>query len=151
MFTTMKNLLAAALVLAAAPALADSFTTSGVAFKVVSSGDASCANHAYGVVANSCTTSKAFIVTIPYAAGVTGNRTYSLQVKAATAASDVSCKASAFMPDQSYGYTTAYFSPTSTTAQSISLGALTVPAGGQVYILCNLAQNAKIISVTYDE
>lgn len=151
MYSTMKNLLAAALLLAAsaAPAFADSYTLGGVAFKVVSSGDASCANHDYGVVANTCTTSKAFIVTVPYTAGVTGTRSISLQVRAATAATDVSCKATAVLPDQSGLYATAYVSPTNTTAQSISIGSVNVPAGGQLYVLCNLAQNARVISVTY--
>lgn len=151
MKTAIQNLMvAASLVLCASPALAES--VGGAAAKPTSSGDASCASYSYGALINACTSTKTFIIAVPYTTGTSGSRNFSYAGKSVSAAADVSCKASAFVMDQSYGYTTAYASPTGTTAvESVSLGALYVTSGGQAYILCNLAAGAKIVSFTWDQ
>lgn len=148
MKTPLKSLMIAALVLSV-PALAE--TVGGTAGKPVSSSDASCANYNYGILTNACTTTKAFIFAAPYD-GTSATRSYSVVAKGVSATTDVSCKVSTFVPDQSIGYTTAYANLTdASTVQTLSIGSLPITAGGQVYFLCNLAAGAKIISFSWTE
>lgn len=150
MKTALKNLsLAAAFALAshAAPARAEAI--GGAAMKSSSTADNTCAIHSYGTVSNGCTATKSFIVALPYS-GTAGYRAFTVVAQGATTA-DVSCRIAASTNTQGAIYASSWVSlPAANSVQTISLGSIYTDTQSSLYLLCNLAPNAKIFSIQWD-
>lgn len=150
MKTALKTLSLAAsfaLVLQATPASANGI--GGAAMKATNTSDDLCASYSYGGLTNTCTSTKSFIVALPYS-GSAGYRTFTVQAQGATTA-DVSCRIAATANTQTGFYAGSWISlPAAGSPQSISLGTLFTDTQSSLYLLCNLAQNAKVFSIQWD-
>lgn len=150
MKTALKTLsLAAAFALAfhATPASANAI--GGAAMKTTTVADDTCAVHSYGWVSNSCTATKSFIVALPYS-GTAGYRTFTV-VAQGTTTSDVSCRIAATTNTQTGFYSGSWVSlPAAGSVQTIALGSVYTDTQSSLYLLCNLAQNAKVYSIQWD-
>ena len=150
MKTALKTLsLAAAFALAfqATPASANGI--GGAAMKASSTADDNCPVYAYGWIANGCTATKSFIVALPFS-GSAGYRTFSVVAQGATTG-DVSCRIAATANTQTGFYAGSWISlPAAGSPQTINLGSLFTDTHSSLYLLCNLAQNAKIYSIQWD-
>ncbi|QRN93516.1 hypothetical protein JRI60_30565 [Archangium violaceum] len=150
MKTALKTLsLAAAFALAAKATPAHASGIGGAAMKASGTADDNCPVYAYGWIANSCTTTKSFIVALPFS-GTAGYRTFSVMAQGATTG-DVSCRIAATANTQTGIYAGSWVSlPAAGSPQTIELGTLFTDTKSSLYVLCNLAQNAKIYSIQWD-
>ena len=111
--------------------------------------DDNCPVYAYGGLTNSCTSTKTFIVALPYS-GSAGYRTFTVQAQGATTG-DVSCRIAATANTQTGFYAGSWISlPAAGSPQTIALGSLFTDTQSSLYLLCNLAQNAKVFSIQWD-
>jgi hypothetical protein len=150
MKTALKTLsLAAAFALASHAAPASAEAIGGAAMKSSSTADNTCAVHSYGSVSNSCTSTKSFIVALPYS-GTAGYRSFTVVAQGATT-SDVSCRMAATTNTQGGFYSGSWVSlPAAGSVQTINLGSVYTDTQSSLYLLCNLAPNAKIFSIQWD-
>ncbi|MFL5359272.1 hypothetical protein [Archangium sp.] len=150
MKTALKSLsfaAAFALVSLATPASANGI--GGASMKASSVADDTCPIFSYGMLTNGCAATKSFIVALPYS-GTAGYRTFTVQAQGATT-SDVSCRIAATTNTQSGIYAGSWVSlPAAGSPQTISLGSLFTDTQSSLYLLCNLAQNAKVFSIQWD-
>ncbi|HLM47865.1 MAG TPA: hypothetical protein VK458_28635, partial [Myxococcaceae bacterium] len=141
--------LAAAFALASFATPASANGIGGASMKPTNAADNTCATYAYGQLTNSCTSTKSFIVALPYS-GSAGSRTFTVQAQGATTG-DVSCRIAATANTQSGFYSGSWVSlPAAGSAQTISLGTLFTDTHSSLYLLCNVAQNAKVFSIQWD-
>lgn len=149
----------AALVLASAAFSVTSLSTTqdamaiyagGAYGKALSASDDTCANYAYGYLTNTCSTTKSFILPLPFTSE--GYKNISFVAQGVSASSDVSCKATSASTAGGY-VTTAYASLSSsyTTSQTVSVGSMYVFNPGTFYLLCNIAPNAKLYMASWDQ
>ena len=150
MKTALKTLsLAAAFALAFQATPASANAIGGAAMKTSNTADDACPVYAYGWIANGCTATKSFIVALPFS-GSAGYRNFSVVAQGATTG-DVSCRIAATANTQSGFYSGSWVSlPAAGSPQTIELGSLFTDTKSSLYLLCNLAQNAKIYSVQWD-
>jgi hypothetical protein len=150
MKTALKILsFAASFALAALAIPAHANGLGGAAMKASNVADDNCPVYAYGWIANSCTTTKSFIVALPFS-GTSGYRTFTVMAQGATTG-DVSCRIAATTNTQNGFYSGSWVSlPAAGSPQTIELGTLFTDTKSSLYLLCNLAQNAKIYSVQWD-
>jgi hypothetical protein len=150
MKTALKTLsLAAAFALASHAAPASAEAIGGAAMKTTTTADNTCASHAYGSVSNGCTSTKSFIVALPYS-GTTGYRSVTVVAQGATT-SDVSCRIAATTNNQAGFYSGSWISlPAAGSVQTINLGSTYTDTQSSLYLLCNLAPNAKVYSIQWD-
>ncbi|WP_309894570.1 hypothetical protein [Archangium sp.] len=150
MKTALKTLsLAAAFALASFATPASANGIGGASMKPTSAADNTCATYAYGHLTNTCTTTKSFIVALPYS-GIAGYRNFTVQAQGATTG-DVSCRIAATANIQSGFYAGSWVSlPAAGSVQAISLGSLFTDTQSSLYLLCNVAQNAKVFSIQWD-
>ncbi|QSQ27071.1 hypothetical protein JY651_20090 [Pyxidicoccus parkwayensis] len=150
MKTVLKSLsLAAAFALAIQAIPANANGLGGASMKATNGVDDTCSVYAYGWIANSCTTTKSFIVALPFS-GAAGYRTFSVMAQGA-ATGDVSCRIAATTNAQNGFYSGSWVSlPAAGSPQTIDLGTLFTDTKSSLYLLCNLAQNAKVFSIQWD-
>ncbi len=150
MKTALKTLsLAAAFALAAYAVPASANGIGGAAMKASNVADDNCPVYAYGGLTNSCTSTKTFIVALPYS-GTAGHRAFSVVAQGATTG-DVSCRIAATANTQTGFYAGSWISlPAAGSPQTINLGTLFTDTQSSLYLLCNVAQNAKIFSIQWD-
>ena len=150
MKTALKTLsLAAAFALAAQATPANANGIGGASMKASNTADDNCPVYAYGHMTNSCTSTKSFIVALPFS-GAAGYRTFSVMAQGATTG-DVSCRIAATANTQTGFYAGSWVSlPAAGSVQAISLGTLFTDTQSSLYLLCNLAQNAKVFSIQWD-
>lgn len=150
MKTALKTLSLAAtfaLAIQATPAHANGI--GGAAMKASGVADDSCPVYAYGWISNSCAATKSFIVALPFS-GSAGYRTFSVMAQGATTG-DVSCRIAATANTQTGIYASSWVSlPAAGSPQTINLGSLFTDTQSSLYLLCNLAQNAKVYSIQWD-
>jgi hypothetical protein len=149
MKTALKTLsLAAAFALASHAAPASAEAIGGAAMKSTSTADNTCAVHSYGSVSNSCASTKSFIVALPYS-GTAGYRSFTVVAQGATT-SDVSCRIAATANTQGGFYSGSWVSlPAAGSVQTIDLGSVYTDTQSSLYLLCNLALNAKVFSIQW--
>jgi hypothetical protein len=150
MKTALKTLSLAsafALVSLATPASANGI--GGAAMKASNVADDNCPVYSYGSISNSCTSTRTFIVALPYS-GSAGSRTFTVQAQGA-ATGDVSCRIAATANTQTGFYAGSWVSlPAAGSPQTINLGSIFTDTQSSLYLLCNLAQNGKIYSIQWD-
>ena len=150
MKTALKTLsLAAGFALAfqATPASANGM--GGASMKASTPADDSCTLHSYGAVINNCASTKSYIVALPFS-GSAGYRTFSVVAQGA-ATGDVSCRIGASANTQTGFYFGSWISlPAAGSVQAISLGSTYSDTQSSLYLLCNLAHNAKVFSIQWD-
>jgi hypothetical protein len=151
MKTALKSLsLAAAFALAIQAPPANANGIGGASMKASNVADDTCPVYAYGWIANSCAATKSFIVALPFS-GAAGYRTFSVMAQGATTG-DVSCRIAATTNTQTGFYAGSWVSlPAAGSPQTIALGTLFTDTKSSLYLLCNLAQNAKVYSVQWDD
>jgi hypothetical protein len=149
MKTALKTLsLAAAFALVSLATPASANGIGGAAMKPTNAADDTCATYAYGQLTNNCTT-KSFIVALPYS-GSAGSRTFTVQAQGA-ATGDVSCRIAATANTQTGFYSGSWVSlPAAGSVQTINLGSVFTDTQSSLYLLCNVAQNAKVFSIQWD-
>jgi hypothetical protein len=150
MKTALKTLsLAAAFALATQATPAHANGIGGASMKATNAADDNCPTYAYGHLTNSCTSTKSFIVALPFS-GSAGYRTFSVMAQGATTG-DVSCRIAATANTQTGFYAGSWVSlPAAGSVQTINLGTLFTDTHSSLYLLCNVAQNAKIFSIQWD-
>ncbi len=150
MKTALKTLsLAAAFALASYATPASANGIGGASMKPTNAADATCATYAYGQLTNTCTSTKSFIVALPYS-GSAGYRNFTVQAQGATTA-DVSCRIAATANTQTGFYSGSWISlPAAGSVQTLNLGSLFTDTQSSLYLLCNVAQNAKVFSIQWD-
>jgi hypothetical protein len=150
MKTALKTLsLAAAFALAIQATPASANGLGGASMKATNVADDTCPIYAYGWIANGCASTKSFIVALPFS-GSAGYRTFSVVAQGATTG-DVSCRIAATANTQTGFYAGSWVSlPAAGSPQTISLGTLFTDTQSSLYLLCNLAQNAKVFSIQWD-
>ena len=150
MTTALKTLsLAAAFALASFATPASANGIGGAAMKPTNAADETCPIYAYGWIANNCTTTKSFIVALPYS-GSAGQRTFTVVAQGA-ATGDVSCRIAATANTQTGFYSGSWVSlPAAGSPQTINLGSVFTDTQSSLYLLCNVGHNAKIFSIQWD-
>lgn len=150
MKTALKTLsLAAAFALVSHATPASAEAIGGASMKATTTTDNTCASHAYGTVSNTCTSTKSFIVALPFS-GTAGYRSVTVVAQGATTA-DVSCRIAATTNNQAGIYSGSWVSlPAAGSVQTISLGSTYSDTQSSFYLLCNLAPNAKVYSIQWD-
>lgn len=123
----------------------------GAYAKALSGSDDTCANYSYGYLANTCTTTKTFIMPLHFTSE--GYKNISFAAQGVSATSDVSCKATSYSVNGG-GYVTTAYASLSTTynlSQTVSVGSMYVFNPGTFYLLCNIAPNAKLFMASWDQ
>lgn len=144
LLSTTRSLSAAAvLVLMAFPGMALARGFSAFNGNPYTPAEASCWSHSYGSVTNNCTTKKYWCM--PSVVDTTGNYTVTVWAYAPSSTANVGCQATGINPEVTWQWSSAWtYLSTFGSSQPISLTGPYVPAGGQLYVCCEVGPGGRI-------
>lgn len=105
--------------------------------------EASCWSHSYGSVTNNCTTKKSWCM--PAVVDAPGSYTVTVWAYAASSTANVGCQATGINPEVNWQWSSAWtYLSTFGSSQAISLTGPYVPAGGQLFVCCEVGPGGRI-------
>lgn len=138
---------AVAIAVAVAASSAKATSLSAFAGQPQAPADYACFTNAFGSVRNDCATTKRYCVALPVSSSV---HTIQPTVLAPNISHNIACEASAVNQSVSTLTATGLRSPSSFgVPQTLTLGTLSVPNFGALFLCCDLSPSSRLLTINY--